>query len=366
VRRVFSLSTKAIVRIPTLHPVITWLLLGITVIAVPPAAAQGVVWKPWTWPARNTSWHFATAPYYDPVTAQPHAPRVFLLIPAFSDAFPHSEKGGRRFAWQITLGRDIPIWGVESESRGINTTQFTKGNWGFGIWTPVSFHMVEDFKDESAPIVDTDYRFGASAKLAYGLTDNTSLNVKFTPWAHESTHLGDEYTIVASRRPTFERVNVSYEYREYGVSITQVTGNGSITVRHGGISLWGSDGYYSNHLLGETTPTLTPSAHNYEPSFAAEWYVPRNGLSPLQTVRARQWVLSGDLRFRLQYNYHQSPPGDDHRRPSLSLSIGRAVMAGNSTALKQYFFYVYRGVNPYGQLRVQNGYTAAGLGWIFQ
>ena len=223
--------------------------------------------------------------------------------------------------------------------------------------------MIEDFNDDSNPIVDTDYRFGATLKLAYGLADSTSLNVKYIPFAHESTHLGDEYTIIASRSPVFERINVSYEYQQYGVSVTRIIRNGTITVRHGGTILWGDDGYYSNHLLGSRAPTLTPSVHNYEPSVGAEWHVPQDGLNPLED---RQWVVSGDLRWRLQYDYHQNPVGDDHRRPSLSLSVGRALTGRSGIGLEQYFVYLYRGVNPYGQLRSQNSYWAAGLGWIFQ
>ncbi len=43
--------------------------------------------------------------------------------------------------------------------------------------------------------------------------------MRFMPlWNHESTHLGDS-TILASRDPNFERINVSYENWEYGLSV---------------------------------------------------------------------------------------------------------------------------------------------------
>ena len=267
--------------------------------------------------------------------------------------------------------------GVETQAP--SPVHMAKGRWGVGLWTPVSFHMVEDFKDESAPIVDTDYRFGAMLKAEYGLNDNMSLNVRFVPWAHESTHLGDEYTILASRSPSFERVNVSYEYWSYGLSLgyrfptSSITatvpprfldGSGQLTVRHVGMSLWGEDGYYSNHLLGDETPTLTPSTKNYEPSFGAELRLPvRSGSG---SSEARQWLFSLDLRHRLQYDYHQDPIGSDERRWSWAATAGRATQEGNSRVLSQYFLYLYRGVNPYGQLRSQGDYWSAGLGWIFR
>jgi hypothetical protein len=33
--------------------------------------------------------------------------------------------------------------------------------------------------------------------------------------------------------------------------------------------------------------------------------------------------------------------------------------------LKQHFVQVYRGVNPYGQLRSQKDYWSAGIGFVF-
>ena len=33
--------------------------------------------------------------------------------------------------------------------------------------------------------------------------------------------------------------------------------------------------------------------------------------------------------------------------------------------LRDYFVYVYRGVNPFGQLREQKDYWFAGFGWTF-
>ena len=69
---------------------------------------QPSVWRPWTWPALTSSWRFEPQPYYEALTAEPHAPRIFIVVPAWSKDFPHSESTGTRFAWQVTLGQDIP------------------------------------------------------------------------------------------------------------------------------------------------------------------------------------------------------------------------------------------------------------------
>ena len=307
---------------------------------------------------RGETWTLADRIYYEPLLAEQRAARIFLLFPGWSKQFPHSQKPSDRFAWQVTLGREIPIVGWQSERVGL--ARFSPGKWGIGLWFPVAFHMIEDFKDESNPIVDTDYRFGMMAKSQIGLTDRSWLSVRFVPWAHESTHLGDEYTIFAAAKPDFERINVSYEYREYGISYQRsFERNSLLTVRHGGISLWGENGYYSDHLLGSMVPTLSTSQKNYEPSFGVEYRLPKAG-------GGRQLITSVDFRSRLQYSFHHPASGDERRRPTWTVAVGRTTVEGDRTFLRSYFGYFTQGVNPFGQLREQYPYWAAGIGWVFQ
>jgi hypothetical protein len=306
---------------------------------------------------------FRNLPFYDGLRAEHHAARNKLLIPAWSKEFPHSENAGRRFAWQVALGGEFPI--VAFSTSAIDD-RMEPGKWGFGLWTPVSFHMIEDFRDDSNPIVDTDYRFGAMLKFQYGLREKLRLGIRYVPWAHESTHLGDEYVIIAQRptlAPPFERINVSYEYQEYGVSFegdNLFKEEDEWTVRHGGIIPWGSDGYYSNHLLGSDDPVLTPSHRNYEPSFGVQYVLP-----PWPGGKSRRAYLSLDFRNKLIYNYHQTADTPERRQWSWNLHIGRTLQRNDNKALKDYFVEIYRGVNPYGQLRSQAGYWSIGFGWIF-
>jgi hypothetical protein len=328
-------------------PVATLLAAAIVISRVP-ASAQGSV----------SAQVFRDQPYYEPLLAEPRPARTMLLIPAWSKEFPHSVNKGNRFAWQISLGDELPILTVSTQkSAGL----MDHGKWGVGLWIPVSFHVVEDFKDDSNPIVDTDYRFGFMAKFQCGCFEKIRLGGRFVPWAHESTHLGDEYTIFASRDPSFERINVSYEYWEYGLSLE---GGGLFreddnwTIRNGGRKPWGPDGYYSDHLLGSDETTLTPSAKNYEPSAGMEYRAPE--------WRGRQTYVSVDVRHQTIYNYHQTPQNPEQRQWSWNWQVGRAVPMGTTgTPLKQYFVQVYRGVNPYGQLRSQKDYWSAGVGFVF-
>jgi uncharacterized protein DUF1207 len=301
-----------------------------------------------------SGWALRERPYYEALKAEPRAARVQLVVPAWSDAFPFSVEGGRRFAWQITLGKELPIFGFETQQPA--PLGFDQGEWGFGLWIPVSFHMIEDFKDESNPIVNTDYRFGFMTKAQLGLAKQRRLGFRFTPFAHESTHLGDEFTIGADRHfPNFERVNVSYEYFEYGVSLDTPV----FTVRHGGIQPWKKRGYYNDTLLGATTPTLTPSEANYEPSFGFEF-------RQRAAATSRVAFVSIETRRKLIYTYHRAPGASEPHEWSWSIEAGRAVQAGTTgVPLREYFLQVYHGVNPNGQLRSQSGYTFVGLGWTF-
>jgi hypothetical protein len=309
----------------------------------PPAADDGL-----------HRWHFKDLPYYEPLKADPRAARISLIVPAWSKEFPHSFEPGNRFVWQITLGRELPIFGVRTQT---DDGRAGVGEWGAGLWIPVSFHMIEDHKDESAPIVDTDYRYGFMTKFQYGINETSWLGVRLTPWAHESTHLGDEYTIIAQRDPDFKRINPSFEYLEYGISYERMFGENMLTIRHGGISLHGDDGYYSDHLLGEP-PTLTPSEKNFEPSFGVEWRGWQRG--------NRDFFASLDLRHKLAYEPHRAPGEEESKHWSLSLALGRTVPEGTGNIpLKDYFIYFYKGVNPFGQLREQKDFWFAGIGWTF-
>jgi hypothetical protein len=300
-------------------------------------------------------WFFSDRHYYDPLLAEPHAAQTRVLFPSWSSVFPHSVNDGNRFAWQVSMGREIPMFGRESSS---STALPEPRKLSFGFWVPISFHVIEDFVDTSNPIVDTDYRFGFMSKAVYGLSTSTWLAVRFVPWAHESTHLGDEYVILAQRLPDFERVNVSYEYYQYGVSLYHEFPAARLTLRHGGLNVWGDDGYYSNHLLGEEAQTITPSRKNYEPSFGGEIKFGR--------ALGHEWFASLDARPKLAYVFHQQSPDDEQRHWSWSTAVGLAKPDTDRSVLRAFFLYWYHGVNPYGQLRSQSDHTAIGAGFLFQ
>jgi Protein of unknown function (DUF1207) len=325
-----------------------WFGAAVTVLAVgfaaSPATAQDI------FAFRDFDW-------YEALTAEQRAARIAINFGA-SDAFEFSVEPGRRFAWDIHLGRELPM---VSYAHGVNPDVFRAGEWGIGLWAPVSFHMIEDFKDASNPIINTDYRFGTMAKFRYALRSEQWIAARFVPWAHESTHLGDEFSLTAQEHfPDFERINVSYEYYEYGVAFETPRWS----VRHGGINPWGEDGYYSDHLLEPGRRTIPTSHSNYEPSFGGEYRHPHGG---------RTWApfASIEARHRIVYDYDK-PSADtpEDRQWSTTIAAGIRTAPGATTpatlALSHIYFRFYHGVNPHGQLRNDPDYTMLSAGFNFR
>jgi hypothetical protein len=275
---------------------------------------------------------------------------------------------GRRRIWDINLGKEIPI--VVFEINPGRDGEISRGGWGVGIWTPVNFHMVSDFKDDSSPIINTDYRFAGMVKVAYGLSEVTNLAWK-VQFGHESTHLGDEFTIHAEQKygATFERINVSYEYLEYGMLFEREGLGGTsdpnatiwtLGVRGGFMHLVdrGDPGFYSLDLL-DGSRTLQPSKRNYEPSFAVE-LLP-SGINGW--IGAWTPFLSIDGRWKTVYDYHKiSADQDEDVSFSWSVGTGLRNVIATGRGKADIFLKFYRGLNPNGQFRNQDDYWMFGAG----
>ena len=338
---------------------------------------------------RAETWVLENRSYFDPLAAEIHAPDVSAMVLGGSNSFPFVTEPGSRRVWTISLGKEVPVFGREGRRMAGTETCFPDiglpqaGCTSWGIWFAIDFHVMEDFKDESSPIVDTDYRFGGMFKLRHAFSDKRSLGLRGY-YGHESTHLGDEFSLAAQRNLAsndFQRINVSYQYWEYGVSydLYYLGANGAthaFTIRHIGSILdpftsWDS-GYYSTDPLEVNGHTVTPSTNRYEPAFEFEWRNESLGLAdalkqPAGTkVRASWWrpYASVDLRYRTIYNYAKTDPeAGDERQWSTNLVAGyRRVRLESKRGEPDFFARIYYGVNPYGQLRSQSGFFLFGVG----
>jgi hypothetical protein len=323
--------------------------------------------RTWKW------WKIKDRSYYDPLLAEPRAAQVTALAYAKSSRYEYMIKEDRtRQMWDISLGKEIPLFGIENCD--LSTARFEDKCSGFGLWLPVSFHMVEDFNDSSSPVINNDNRFSLLAKGQWGHSwgfVSARLQV-----GHESTHLGDEFTIHASdfareHGTVFERVNVTYEYWEYGISfeIAPSQSEHVFTVRHGGIGLLNNKkGFYATRLLNdeEGYDTLTASKKNFEPSFGFEWRRPNKAI--FKTKYLENWapLASVDVRLKTVYDYHRPPNTSENREWSVSALVGVSRMSSaiNAKGVPILIGRFYYGVNPNGQFRNQSHYHEWGLGFI--
>ena len=304
-----------------------------------------------------------------------------------SSAFQYSQKPGRRRVWDISVGKEIPAFGWERRYRPLTGSAVPcfaaqgyppPGCSGIGVWVPVSLHAIEDFKDPSNPIIDTDYRFGGMLKFEhrFGGTATNADDVRLLKlrlyFGHRSTHLGDEFSLAAQRNATqdhFQRVNISYQYWEYGVSYERVHGIHVFKFRHGGAVLdplttsW-SHGFYSFDPVETNNQAVTPS-HNkfFEPHFGFEY---------LKDIRVGQApcfkpFMSLDVRHRPIYHYAKpsaNHPDGGQWSYNVVGGVRRARGLGDQK-LPSLYVRLYYGANPWGQLQTQRNYVLFGVGLHF-
>jgi hypothetical protein len=340
---------------------------------------------------RPTNEWFRDRGLFDPLIADVRAPQIAFNYPAWAPEMPHSDQGGRRRVWEVTVGRELPLFART------NITDATKvaGCSGWGIWADVSFHVLEDFKDDSSPIVNTDYRFSL-AKFKYyriltkGLKKTAggpiatykALAVRVDGFHHESTHLGDEYVLFAQaltpaklaereQRP-FERFNVSYEFFDVGAAFNWEDDAGQFTTIRGGTTglLKPGKGYYSDHTLEPGQRPVVRSNANFEPyvQFEHHWPHPRvaseDAKKTLPTRDRFKPFVSVDARHRIVLDFYKASEDDAERRQWSFNVLGgvRSWSGGGRFSIKEIYLRAYHGVNPNGQLRMQPDYWQVGLG----
>jgi hypothetical protein len=316
-------------------------------------------------------WWFKDRPYLTPALADPRAAILKIAFPAWSRAVPQAVSSRSGTVWDITMGKELPLGGWQSNS--LSDEWVDRGEWGAGLWLPVGFHMIEDLgKDRSNPILNVDYRFGLAAKLQVGLPwtppgrfTGTVLGAQVYV-GHESTHIGDEFTIngIEAYGDAFRRINVSYQCVEGALQLGLrfETWRARLQARYLHIAFTGGDSWYGEKLEFPLGATVTPSKRNYEPAFAVEL---SREHPLLWTILSRPFV-SVDLRPRTIYGY-------DRPDASMSEDVQWSVnaIAGvrpDSTRFGGFtHFYVrgYYGVNPAGQFRSQRDYWVAGFGFAF-
>ncbi len=243
---------------------------------------------------------------------------------------------------EIHLGYDIPLLYVENP----------KFKWS--VFFPVSTHMVwAPFEKTTSPIINNDYRFGLSF-AGIAIVNNPyikNISFKVTPFAHESTHIGDELTIEGFQSDDkFFRVNVSYEYYELGLTLNdpEVLKENTLSFRIGFMGLLKSNAGYYTYFENEIGDTTLYASRRHGEVYTELNYKKTNGF-----LTNKQWHpnISVELRNRVKFDYGNAEKED--RIWCINVYVGYDYVPKKIGAVKSigHYFRYYKGVSPPGQLR---------------
>lgn len=325
-----------------------YVLAAVSLLVLPGGAASQ--------PAPESQWWwFEDRGYYDPLVAGVREAHISAAV-GLADAVAFQvEDQARRPSWDIDVGAELPLFGWDSARPEF----LTRGVWGVGLWFPIDFHMIEDFVDDSNPIINTDYRFGLMLKAQYDLSSSARLGLRAFA-GHESTHLGDEFSVLgqAAHPGTFERINVSWEFLDLGLLYGKYAEAITWTARGGVTStLPFADSYYSTDDQSVTFSPMGPVTES------SNWIDPYAGLEVEREGETVTGYGSTEVRWRTVFDYHKtSADASEDRQLSFNLIVGLRKTGRSALGRSSAFLRLYHGVHPHGQFRNQPDFTFIGFG----
>ncbi|MBN2693821.1 hypothetical protein JXR93_04080 [bacterium] len=271
----------------------------------------------------------------------------------------------------VDVGFDIPIFAMDF---GVDNS------WGFTISLPMSMHILEDmFESKTAPLLDTDYRFG-TPKVSFikrfsktGFIKNMTLT--WFPMFHECTHLGDEIIIHRTdvNLPVI-RANISYEYTELSLAINDPEDRkGNLhSFKIGGIYRISDNGYgwfsinEESEMQGDVD--IEHSDNRFEYYFDYQFQRGEGFLAGKRAVNV--FAIEARRRVRLGYPMFRS----DGEGGWIVKDVKESMKWSFNVYLGYYFFpkegeqekigmfiRFYQGVNPFGQMRNYPNYRFLGF-----
>lgn len=283
--------------------------------------------------------------------------------------FGHSGKSFRPSV-QGCFGVDLPFWngnfGVEFQ-------------YGLSVTLAASAYLWMDMlESKTAPVINTDYRIGMpTATFIHRLNRKFLKNysVAWSPYKHESTHIGDELQLQrVDEDYAIRRVNVSYNYTELAFTMNEpeVIDAQCHTLRVGLMFLWiPKDGWYKiKSWAGDGDRALAhPIRSPFEAYFQYQYQT-------RASRRGFQGIFSAEIRNRVVYGYDLTlKNGDidnsqsDHRRFTYNVFIGmRYHLPGYDGYFSRFSVgaRLYHGNCPFGQFRSIDDYSQVSLVFVFQ
>ena len=255
---------------------------------------------------------------------------------------------------EVHLGTELPLYYLQNKNFKFSTSGYI-GN----------ILLIDMFEQSTAPVINTDYFFGLKvAALKYtGNPYIRNIGLKLVPLFHESTHLGDEFSIHGYHDlPAFRRVNVSYEAWEIAAVINDpdTIKSNLLSAKVGLHGLWNpAKGYYSTDSLETKNNMAGPSEKNYE------YYIQVNLQRTKGFLCSEKWmnVISIEASNRLKFSYDEAIP--EKRNWNANLYIGWQYISEKSGRNLGFFFRYYAGIIPNGQFRNTGAYRYAGLSLVY-
>lgn len=280
---------------------------------------------------------------------------------------------------ELHVGFDAPIYAYGYGTPGCYQ------KWGVGISFPLSVHVLEDlWGPETAPVINTDYRFGApKLKAIYHVSDYNfikNISLSWLPIFHECTHLGDEIIIYRiDENFPITRINVSYEYTEMQLTINDpIERDENYNSFRFGFAYRISNrglGWYSvrEDIEANKDIELKPSTHR------SEYYIEYQAQRAKGFLASKRFVnvISMEVRNRLRYGYPLFVKDANGAWTSKAVNEQMELCYNLYAGYKFYprvkqdqslglFLHAYRGLNPYGQLRNYPSYPFFGISITYE
>ncbi|MEI6594487.1 MAG: hypothetical protein WCO28_02925 [Bacteroidota bacterium] len=280
---------------------------------------------------------------------------------------------------ELHLGFEAPLYATGFGIKG------SEKSWGFGIRLPLSVHVLEDmWGPETAPVINTDYRFGAPRFVAIRkISGNRFLkNISFSwiPMFHECTHLGDEITIYRmDEKFPITRINVSYEFTEFQVTLND-PGKSTDNCQSLKLGLMyrlsdRGQGWFSARKNVEITQDINIPTSNYRAEYYADYLFQRSKgfLANKRCVN----IFSLEVRNRLRYGYPlfrkvngawETKEIKETMEFCFNFYAGYKFLPKNNEGNHSVslLFHAYNGLNPYGQLRNYSSYPFFGIALTYE
>ena len=257
---------------------------------------------------------------------------------------------------EVHLGTELPVYYLVNRQKDFKFS--VSGFIGNSL-------LIDMFEETTAPVINTDYFFGLKAAAVKNIDHPyiRNLGLKLVPVFHESTHIGDEFSIHGYHDlPTFRRVNVSYEAWEIAAVLNDpdTIKSNLFSAKVGFHGLWNwTKGYYTTDSIETKNQMAPPAEKNYE------YYIQLNLQRTKGFLCSERWmsVISVEASNRLKFSYDEAIP--EKRNWNINLYLGWKYISERSGNNLGFFFRYYAGIIPNGQFRNTGGYRYAALSIVY-